>query len=93
MRIAFRERALCDVCGERCKRAEVADLAAGRRVAFVGDGYSDVCAAEVADLRFARASLARHLDAGGHPYVPFEDMHDVRRGLAAELGVPAGDPA
>ena len=86
MRIRFRERALCPHCGERCKRAEVAELAAGRRVAYVGDGYSDLCAAEVADLRFARASLSRHLDAGGHAYIPFEDMHDVRRGLADALG-------
>ena len=86
MRVRFRERAQCPHCGERCKRAEVAELAAGRRVAYVGDGYSDVCAAEVADLRFARASLSRHLAAHGHPHVPFEDMHDVRRGLAAALG-------
>ena len=93
MRVLFRERALCDRCGERCKRAEVAELAAGRRVAYVGDGYSDLCAAEDADLRFARAGLVRHLEAHGRPYVAFEDMHDVRRGLADALGVPAGDPA
>ena len=87
MRVRFRERADCDRCGERCKRAEVARLAAGRRVAYVGDGYSDTCAAEAADLRFARASLARHLEADGYPYVPFADMRDVHLGLADALSV------
>ena len=48
----------------------------------VGDGHSDLCAAEAADLRFARAGLARHLDGAGLAYIPFEDMADVHRGLA-----------
>ena len=87
MRVRFRDRDDCDRCGERCKRAEVERLAAGRRVAYVGDGYSDTCAAEAADLRFARASLIRHLEADGYPYVPFEDMRDVHLGLANALGV------
>jgi len=87
MRVRFRERVLCGHCGERCKRDEVALLAAGRRVAYVGDGYSDLCAAEEADLRFARASLVTHLEREGFAYVPFENMHDVRSGLATALGV------
>lgn len=87
MRVRFRERALCDHCGERCKRDEVAALAAGRRVAYVGDGYSDLCAAEEAEVRFARASLITHLEREGYPYIPFENMHDVRLGLAEALGV------
>ena len=87
MRVRFRERALCDHCGERCKRDEVAMLAAGRRVAYVGDGYSDLCAAEEAEVRFARASLITHLEREGFSYIPFENMHDVRIGLADALGV------
>ena len=87
MRVRFRERAMCDHCGERCKRDEVVGLAAGRRVAYVGDGYSDLCAAEDAEVRFARASLITHLEREGFPYVPFENMHDVRLGLADALGV------
>ncbi len=85
MRVRFRGRAHCDLCGTACKRAEVRALAAGRPIAYVGDGISDLCAAEDADLRFARHTLARHLTAEGHAFIPFEDMHDVRRGLAAAL--------
>ena len=53
----------------------------------VGDGYSDLCAAEDAEVRFARASLITHLEREGFSYVPFENMHDVRIGLADALGV------
>ncbi len=57
----------------------------GRTLAYVGDGWSDRCAARAADLVFARAGLARYLDDEGTPYVPFEDFHDVRAGLVAYL--------
>lgn len=86
LRIRFRDRAQCALCGEPCKRSDVAALAGGRAVAYVGDGASDLCAAEVADIRFARSSLARHLDRADCAYVPFDDFHDVQRGLAAALG-------
>jgi 2-hydroxy-3-keto-5-methylthiopentenyl-1-phosphate phosphatase len=85
MRIRYRPRALCEQCGERCKRDEVRTLAAGRPLAYVGDGHSDLCAAEIADVRFARHSLARHLAAKGLPFTPFEDFHDVREGLVRHL--------
>jgi 2-hydroxy-3-keto-5-methylthiopentenyl-1-phosphate phosphatase len=91
MRIRFRPRALCDLCGERCKRDEVRTLAAGRRLAYVGDGHSDLCAAEVADLRFARHNLARHLAAKDLAFTPFEDFHDVREGLARHLAGTGDD--
>jgi hypothetical protein len=44
--------------------------------------------AEDAELRFARADLIDHLEREGFSYLPFENMHDVRVGLAAALGVP-----
>ena len=47
-----------------------------------------VSAAEDAELRFARAGLTEHLEREGFSYLPFENMHDVRVGLAAALGVP-----
>ena len=45
--------------------------------AYVGDGYSDRCAALAADRIFARDSLARHLDGLGVVYEPFDDLGDV----------------
>ena len=71
----------CETCGESCKRATVDALANGGEVVYVGDGYSDRCAAEDADRVFARRGLARWLDGRGVPYEPFEDFHDVARAL------------
>jgi 2-hydroxy-3-keto-5-methylthiopentenyl-1-phosphate phosphatase len=80
--IDFRADADCDVCGEECKRAVVAGLRDGLPVAYIGDGYSDRCAALAADVRFARRFLARDLDEAGVPYTPFDDFHTVREALA-----------
>ena len=72
-RVAFRDGEDCLSCGEPCKRAALA----GRPFAYVGDGYSDRCAAVAADSVFARDSLARHLDEIGVPFEPFDDLRDV----------------
>jgi 2,3-diketo-5-methylthio-1-phosphopentane phosphatase len=84
-RVTFLERETCPICGEQCKRMVIPGLAAGRQVAYVGDGWSDRCGAKVADLAFARASLASYLADEGVPFVPFDDFGDVRRGLQAFL--------
>jgi 2-hydroxy-3-keto-5-methylthiopentenyl-1-phosphate phosphatase len=72
-RVSFRDEAVCASCGEPCKRAGVA----GPPYTYVGDGYSDRCAAVAADRVFARDSLALHLDGLGVAYEPFDDLRDV----------------
>jgi 2-hydroxy-3-keto-5-methylthiopentenyl-1-phosphate phosphatase len=72
-RISFREQSRCATCGEPCKRSV---LPAGE-VAYVGDGYSDRCAALAAERLFARDSLATYLRQEGAPYEPFETLADV----------------
>jgi 2-hydroxy-3-keto-5-methylthiopentenyl-1-phosphate phosphatase len=71
----------CEACGESCKRSTMARLACGEEVVYVGDGYSDRCAAEAADRVFAIKGLARYLDERGLPYEPFDDFHDVAAAL------------
>jgi 2-hydroxy-3-keto-5-methylthiopentenyl-1-phosphate phosphatase len=46
-------------------------------VVYVGDGYSDRCSAQEADVVFAREGLAEYLDQLGLPYYPFETFFDV----------------
>jgi 2-hydroxy-3-keto-5-methylthiopentenyl-1-phosphate phosphatase len=72
-RVSFRDEAACPSCGEPCKRLGVA----GPPYVYVGDGYSDRCAALAADRVFARDSLARHLDRLGVAYERFDDLGDV----------------
>ena len=82
--VAFRDEERCPVCGTACKRRTVAALAHGTRLVYVGDGFSDGCAAELADTVFARRRLAQYLDSRTLPYVWFDDFHDVVGTLAAE---------
>jgi 2-hydroxy-3-keto-5-methylthiopentenyl-1-phosphate phosphatase len=75
--VVLRDGAVCDSCGEGCKRAALPD----GEVVYAGDGYSDRCAALAASRVFARDGLAAYLDAEGVEYTPFEDLRDVARAL------------
>lgn len=67
----------CEVCGESCKRTVVSDIAGDGEVVYVGDGYSDRCAALAADRVFAIRGLARYLEEKGVAFAPFDDFHDI----------------
>jgi alpha-galactosidase len=72
-----------------CKRARIEHFRSrhpGVPVVHIGDGrVSDLCAADAADLVFAKKSLADELDTRGVVYEPFETLHDVVDRLAARL--------
>jgi 2-hydroxy-3-keto-5-methylthiopentenyl-1-phosphate phosphatase len=74
----FRNEEPCAVCGEPCKRADVAGLDG---FAYAGDGFSDRCVSLAASRVFARDGLARYLAASGAPFESFEDFHDLARAL------------
>ena len=78
-RVRWRDEAQCAECGEPCKRGALS----GDDVVYVGDGYSDRCAALSARRVFARDGLAAHLDRLGVAYDPFDDLRDVATALAA----------
>jgi 2-hydroxy-3-keto-5-methylthiopentenyl-1-phosphate phosphatase len=82
-RVQFRVSETCEVCGQPCKRSTAAALADGTELVYVGDGYSDRCAAELADLVFARRGLASHLEEQGVPFERFDDFHSIARRLAS----------
>ncbi len=73
----FREDCRCRL--GNCKRAHVlAHRDDFDRVIYIGDGSNDLCAAQEADVVFARRRLAEHCHAQGIAYIPFEDFYDVR---------------
>ena len=73
----WRDEAICATCGEACKRG----VLAGDPYVYVGDGYSDRCAARAADRVFARDGLARWCKDQGIAYEPFDDLRDVLAAL------------
>jgi 2-hydroxy-3-keto-5-methylthiopentenyl-1-phosphate phosphatase len=77
-RVLWRDGSVCPVCGQPCKRAA---LPKDGDIVYIGDGYSDRCAALASNRVFATRSLARYLDAQGVPYEPFGDFFDVARAL------------
>ena len=78
-RAIWRDDAQCPECGEACKRG---GLPNGADVVYVGDGYSDRCAALAADRVFARDGLARYLERLGVAFEPFSDFTALRAELA-----------
>jgi 2-hydroxy-3-keto-5-methylthiopentenyl-1-phosphate phosphatase len=73
----------CASCGV-CKQAPIrAARERGRTTVLIGDGASDRHAALVADVVFAKGSLALWCASAGVTFTPFEGLDDVRRALRA----------
>ena len=76
----------CGVCkGERIAeyRRENPDI---KTVVYVGDGYSDKCAATEADILFAKKDLRRYCDDNQIAYYSYDTFDDVGHRLH-ELGL------
>jgi len=78
-RVLWRDQTVCAVCGQACKRALLPSV---DELVYVGDGYSDRCAALAAKRVFARRGLAAYLDEQGLAYEPFDDLNDIAAALA-----------
>ena len=84
-RALFRTEDPCSVCGEPCKRADVAGLDG---FVYVGDGVSDRCVSLAADRLFARAGLADFLAARGVAFETFDDFYDIDAALGGTVHPP-----
>jgi 2-hydroxy-3-keto-5-methylthiopentenyl-1-phosphate phosphatase len=54
---------------------------AGKKIIYIGDGYTDLCPAQHADILFATGNLARECTKTGRPFTPFETFYDIERTL------------
>ena len=84
-RVRFLDERTCEACDQACKRATVASLTDGGEVIYVGDGYSDRCAAEIADRVFARRALAAYLRERGVAFEPFDDFFEIAERIDGAL--------
>ena len=68
----------CDRCAN-CKRNHLLRLAGEEHcIIYVGEGYSDRCAAQYADIVFAKDDLQRFCQAENISYHVYDDFHDIR---------------
>lgn len=64
----------CDAAAGRSKPAEA--------LVYIGDGRSDFCVSQRADVLFAKAQLADYAAARGQAHHVFETFHDITATLA-----------
>lgn len=84
-RFPFRDPA-CARCAH-CK-AQHLRAAPGRPRIYVGDGLSDLCPCLVAEVVFAKDSLAAALERQGTPFRPYRALDEVLAYLEANHGAP-----
>lgn len=73
----------CECFCASCKRNSVLnDVHEDEIIVFIGDGYSDYCAAEHSDVIFAKKNLAAYCNEHKLPHYPFQTFFDVKRLLS-----------
>ena len=69
----------CKDCAN-CKRNHILNSSSDEDITiYIGDGYSDKCAAEHSDYIFAKKSLLKYCEQNGLPYFQFKDFEDVKK--------------
>ena len=69
----------CDKCAN-CKRNHILNSSDDEDITiYIGDGWSDTCAAEHCDFIFAKRSLLKYCEQNGLPYFPFNTFNDVQK--------------
>ena len=69
----------CDKCAN-CKRNHILNSSGEEDITiYIGDGWSDTCAAEHCDIIFAKRSLLKYCENNGLPYYPFKSFRDVQQ--------------
>lgn len=77
----------CRMCGN-CKRKHVEDLVLkGYFTVYVGNGFSDRCASQYADIIFAKDDLLDHCSHEKISHEKFDNFRDVERVLSTKLKV------
>lgn len=62
-----------------CKRNHILNSSSDEDITiYIGDGWSDTCAAEHCDFIFAKKSLLKYCESKGLPYFPFKNFNDVK---------------
>ncbi len=67
----------CPSCAH-CKKIHLTrDQHVNKLIVYIGDGRSDFCPAEIADIVFAKDCLLDYMKKKGKDYIPYKDLGDV----------------
>ena len=69
-----------------CKCEIIKKIKKERRVLYIGDGTSDICASRLADILFAKDSLAEYCDKNNINHIKFKTFKDICEYLYLNLG-------
>ena len=70
----------CECKCASCKRnSMLVNSGPGTVIVYIGDGYSDFCAASHADIVFAKKTLAAYCNENRIPHYPFSTFFDVQK--------------
>jgi len=76
---------LCDMCAN-CKKAHVDKMRGeGYFTVYIGNGYSDRCPAEHADMVFAKGELLDHCEQKKIDCIGFRNFRDVEREIMSKF--------
>lgn len=79
----------CDCPSAVCKRnILLTSSGPDDRIIYIGDGLSDFCPAECADIIFAKGTLAAYCNKNGLPHHSWKRLHEVHRELEKLLAKP-----
>ncbi len=82
----------CGACAN-CKGCHIRTLTGADEMSiYVGDGYSDLCALEAADVTFAKSDLKKYCEKKDIDHVRFADFYDVLDGIQALAGISKRRP-
>ncbi|MEN6295032.1 MAG: MtnX-like HAD-IB family phosphatase [Chloroherpetonaceae bacterium] len=70
----------CDCMSAVCKRNVILSTTPDDSIIiYVGDGFSDFCAAQVADIIFAKKTLAKYCSENRIPHYTYKTFFDIER--------------
>lgn len=75
----------CQCFCASCKRNVLLGISDDALIVYIGDGLSDICAVEYADVVFAKGVLAAHCNKHKIPHHPFRTFADVLHILRKHL--------
>jgi 2,3-diketo-5-methylthio-1-phosphopentane phosphatase len=70
----------CSYCAH-CKKNNLLKNGLKGRIIYIGDGRSDICPAQQADIVFAKDDLLKHFKKIRRGCIPFKDLKSVYAGL------------